>query len=441
MNYLRNKLAILFFLAVACGCEFKPGNTAFQVQLEPLDISGLPGIQACVAGKHEGKWLILGGRTDGLHRRQPWATFDAEGQNRQITVVDPVSLQKWSAPLTSLPPSIQEQLGSTNMEFHQVGDYLYVIGGYGYSNIADDHITYPNLTAVNVPAVIRAIVSGTSFSQFFRQVTDERLAVTGGYLNTINHTFYLTGGQRFDGRYNPRGHPTYVQQYTNSIRKFNILDDGKDINIRHLEEISDTVNLHRRDFNVVPQILPDEREGLTAFSGVFRVDADLPYLNCVNIDSAGYKVNNEFAQYYNHYHCATVPLYSKRSGEMHSIFFGGMAQFTDSAGVKVQNDEVPFVKTVARVTRGRTGKMTEHKLPVEMPAFLGASSEFISAENLPEYDNGVIKLDNIKPGSTLIGYIFGGIESSEPEIFWSNDGTQSSASNRIYKVYLVKSNK
>lgn len=438
MNYLSNKLAILLFLAVTSGCESKPGNPAFQVRIEPMIISGLPGVQACVVGQNRGKWLILGGRTDGLHRRQPWATFDAEGQNRQITVVDPNNLQKWTAPLTSLPPSIQEQLGSTNMEFHQEGDYLYVIGGYGYSNIADDHITYPNLTAVNVPAVISAIVNGASFSQFFRQISDDRFAVTGGYLNTINHTYYLTGGQRFDGRYNPRGHPTYTQQYTNSIRKFIILDDGKDINIKYLEEISDTVNLHRRDFNVIPQIFPDGREGLTAFSGVFRADADLPYLNCVNIDSAGYAVNNEFSQYYNQYHCATVPLYSKSSGEMHSLFFGGIAQFTDSAGTMVRNDEVPFVKTIARVTRDRTGKMTEHKLPIEMPAFLGASSEFIRAEDLPEYANEVIKLDDLKTGSTLIGYIFGGIASSEPLIFWSNDGTQSSASNRIYKVYLLK---
>ena len=123
---------------------------------------------------------------------------------------------------------------------------------------------------------------------------------------------------------------------------------------------------------------------------------------------------------------------------MHTVFFGGIAQYYDSAGVRIKDDNVPFVKTIARVTRDGDGNMTEHKLPVEMPAFLGAGSEFIRADNLPEYANEVIKLDEIKADSILIGYIFGGIRSSEPEIFWSNNGTQSAANSEIYKVFLLK---
>jgi len=426
---------LLAFILNACATA---RETSFQIVLEPLTINGLEGLQTCVVGRHEGKWLILGGRLDGLHRRQPWATFDEEGQNKQLMVVDPVAMKKWSAPLTSLPVSLQEQLSSTNMEFFQEGDYLYVIGGYGFSKSSDDHITYPNLTAVKISGVIRAVISGTSFNSFFRQITDDRFAVTGGSLNKIYDTFYLTGGQRFDGRYNPMGHPSYTQEYTNGIRKFNILDDGINLNIVHLKSVTDSVNLHRRDLNVIPQIMPDGQEGLTAFSGVFQVSEDLPFLNCVNIDSTGYAVNNSFIQYYNHYHCAHIPLYSKASNEMHNLFFGGIAQYSDSAGVLVQNDNVPFVKTIARVTRDGNGTMTEHKMPVEMPAFLGAGSEFIRADNLPEYDNEVLNLDAIKADSILIGYIFGGIRSSESEIFWSNNGTQSTASPEIYKVFLLK---
>jgi hypothetical protein len=42
--------------------------------------------------------------------------------------------------------------------------------------------------------------------------------------------------------------------------------------------------------------------------------------------------------------------------------------------------------------------------------------------------------------STLIGYIFGGINSSEKNIFFINDGTQSEASCQLFKVYVKKSN-
>lgn len=436
MSFIKTIL-LAFFLQNAAAAQVAP----FRIVIEPLTISGLEGMQTCVVGKHDGKWLILGGRKDGLHRKQPWATFNVEGQNKLITVVDPLGRQCWSAPLISLPQPIQEQLSSTNMEYHQEGDYLYVIGGYGYSQSASDHITYPNLTAIKISGTIDAIIHGTSFKNFFRQIKDEQFAVTGGYLSKIYDTFYLTGGQRFDGRYNPMGHRTYVQAYTNAIRKFWIKDDGINLNIIHLASVIDTMNLHRRDFNVIPQILPDNHEGLTAFSGVFQVNADLPYLSCVNIDSSGYSVDAAFKQYYNHYHCATIPLHSEASGEMHNLFFGGIAQYADSAGVLVQNDNVPFVKTIARVTRDRKGRMTEHKLPVEMPSFLGAGSEFIRVENLPVYANEVIKLDEIQADSTLIGHIFGGIKSTGPEIFWINDGTQSIAADVIYEVYLIKNNK
>jgi len=431
---------VILMLIALNGCTQR-GNAVFRLALEPLTINGLEGRQAFAFGKYEGKWLIVGGRSDGLHRRQPWATFDEEGQNKQLTVIDPIAKKTWSASTENLPPALREQLCSTNMESYQEGETLYLVGGYGYSKLAGDHVTYPNLTAVNVPAVIAAIVNGTPLDSCFRQMVDEQFAVTGGYLNKVYNTFYLTGGQRFEGRYNPMGHASYVQTYTNSIRKFRITDDGKNLAITHLATITDTTNLHRRDFNVVPQIMPDGQEGLTAFSGVFQHNADLPFLNCVNIDSSGYSVNNEFRQYYNQYHCAHVPLFSRKTNEMHTLFFGGISQFFDSAGVLMQHDQVPFVRIIARVTRDQKGKMTEYKMNEEMPALLGASSEFIKVDNLPEYPNEVIKMDELKGDSTLIGYIFGGINSSMPNIFWSNNGSQSSASSGIYKVYLLKTKK
>jgi hypothetical protein len=413
----------------------------FQIAIEPLNISSLGGLQAYAWGQHNGKWLIVGGRLDGLHRRQPFAAFDVAGHNTQIIVVDPVAQQKWSAPLSSLPVGMQEQFSSTNMEFHQQGDYLYLAGGYGYSNTSLDHITYPNLSAIKVPDVINAVINGTTFTTYCRQITDTMFAVTGGYLNKINSTYYLTGGQKFIGRYNPMGPtsgPGFIQIYTNAIRKFNINDDGITLSVNHLPSIIDATNLHRRDYNVVPQILPTGEEGITAFSGVFQVGVDLPFLNCVNIDSIGHVVNNAFSQYYNHYHCAHIPLYSLSANEMHTVFFGGIAQYYDSLGILVQNNNVPFVKTIARVTRNSSGVMAEYKLPIEMPSLLGAGSEFIPVEGLPKFNNEVFKLDDFTADTTLVGYIYGGISSTAANIFFTNTGTQSSASSQIFKVFVIK---
>lgn len=410
----------------------------FQISIEPISINNLGGIQAFAWAQHNDKWLIIGGRLDGLHQRQPFAAFTAAGNNTSITVVDPVSLQKWSAPLSSLPTQMQEQLSSTNMQFIQNGNYLYLIGGYGFSATNGDHITYPHLTAVNVSEVMDAVINGSSFTSYFRQITDAKFEVTGGFLNKIYDTYYLTGGQKFIGRYNPMGPsfgPGFIQEYTNESRPFKITDDGSVLHIQHLSPYVDATNLHRRDYNVAPQIMPNGEEGFTAFSGVFNA-LDLPYLDCVNFDSTGYAVQSNFSQYYNHYHCAHIPIYSDSLQEMHTLFFGGIAQYFDNNGTLVKDDNVPFVKTIARVTRNANGDMNEYKLPIEMPELLGAGSEFIPNENLSHYANGVLKLDELSD-TALLGYIYGGISSTAANIFFSNTGNQSSATNQIFKVSLI----
>jgi hypothetical protein len=123
---------------------------------------------------------------------------------------------------------------------------------------------------------------------------------------------------------------------------------------------------------------------------------------------------------------------------MHTVFFGGIAQYYDSLGILVQDNNVPFVKTIARVTRDQNGNMAEFKLPIEMPDYLGSSAEFITNTNMPAYPNEVLQLDNLPNDTNLVGYIFGGINSSAANIFWINTGTESTASATIYKVYLVK---
>jgi hypothetical protein len=424
----------LIFLSLAVFSQ----STPFNIYIEPMNISGLGGLQAYSFGQHNGKWLVVGGRLDGLHRRQPFAAFDVAGNNNQIIVIDPVTKQKWTAPITSLSVALQEQLSSTNMEFHQQGNYLYVIGGYGYNATTAARKTFNNLTAIDVPAVINAVIGGTSFTSYFRQISDDQFAVTGGHLKKINNTFYLICGNKFDGNYNPMGNPTYTQVYTNAIRKFNLTDDGTTITVTHLPTITDAANLHRRDYNAVPQILPNGAEGITAFSGVFQPTIDLPFLNCVNIDSTGYAVNNTFQQFYNHYHCAVLPLYSTSKNEMHNVFFGGIAQYYESAGVLVQDNNVPFVNTIARVTRDANGTMAEYKLPVDMPSLLGAGAEFMPIANVPQFNNDVFKLDDFTADSTLVGYIYGGISSTAANIFFTNTGTQSSASSQIFKVYVIK---
>lgn len=432
------RIKLLFFaLFLAFGLS-EAQHDPFQIHLEPIQIDNLKGIQSYAFGQHEGLWLIIGGRIDGLHQRQPWATFNPDGRNTELTVVDPVNNQHWTASLTELSLPLQDQLSSTNMEFHQDGSTLYLVGGYGHSATIDSKLTYAMMTAVDVPGVIEAIQNGESIASHFRMITDTQFAIAGGQLNKIYDTYYLSGGHNFEGNYNPMGHPTFSQEYTNAVRRFRISDNGSNIEISHLPEWKDTAAFHRRDYNVGAQILANGEEGLMSFSGPFQINADLPYLNVTAMDSMGYHQVPDFAQYFNNYHCAHIPLYSATNEEMHTVFFGGIAQYYEDQGHLVQDNDVPFVKTITRVTRDKNELLKEYKLPVEMPDYLGAGAEFIPLKDVPTYTNGVIKLDALSEDSIHIGYIYGGIRSSADNIFWSNDGTQSEAHKVVYKVFISR---
>ena len=417
----------------------------FTVQIEPLIITDAPNVHSFSWGKtSDGKWIILGGRIDGLHQRQPFAAFQENDNNKSVYVIDLVANQTWSTSIDALSTVLFEQLQSTNQEFYQRGNTLYIMGGYGYSATQNDHITYDKLTAIDVDGLANAVINNTNIVSFFRQISNSNLAVTGGHLGFLNDVFYLCGGQYFEGIYNPQGPnhgPGFIQNYTDEIRTFEINDDGTNLSIINYSAQNDTNNLHRRDYNLAPQIFPDGTSGFTMFSGVFQHTANLPWLNSVDVTASGYTVNNTFNQYLSQYHSAKVPIYDTSNNVMHTLFFGGMSQYKlDANNNLIQDDNVPFVKAISKVSRFSDGSMTESSLGIEMPTLLGSGSEFIPFEFGANFsENGILDLNNLQEGVTHIGYIFGGIESTQENIFFINDGTQSSASNLAFKVFINKS--
>ncbi len=80
---------------------------------------------------------------------------------------------------------------------------------------------------------------------------------------------------------------------------------------------------------------------------------------------------------------------------MHTLFFGGMSQYYYQNNTLIQDNQVPFVKTISRLSRDTNGNFSEHLLPVEMQGFKGSSAEFIPNLNLPHYESNIIKLNEI----------------------------------------------
>jgi hypothetical protein len=433
---MKKKYLLLFIVLIVFGNVQAQNDFNYELSLIPVSVNNLPGLHSYAFAQHDGKWLIIGGRRDGLHARQPFNAFPASQNNTDIFVVDVEKNQLSSASVENLPTGLKEQLQSTNMNFYQNADSLYIIGGYGFSSNANNHITYPFLTSINVSGLIGAIENNTSINGYFKQIENDVFRVTGGHLKMLNGKFYLVGGHRFDGRYNPMGNPTFTQEYTNQIRMFTINNSGNQLSFDNYSTITDPVHLRRRDYNLVPQIFPDGNQGLTISSGVFQINADLPFLYPVDITEEGHTPITEFNQYLSNYHSPVACMYYAASNQMHSIFFGGMSQYYYENGSLIQDDFVPFVKTISRVTRDSSGNLTEYQMPIEMPALKGSSAEFIPNLQVPHFSNKVFKMNDLSADSILIGHIYGGISSSTLNPFSSNQTNNTSADNTIYEVWL-----
>ncbi len=430
------KKLFLFVLSIhCCCCLISQTIVEYQIKLEPISISDFFGVHSFTLGVSEDEVLIVGGRLDGLHRRQPFASFDSAGHNNQLIVLNLQTKQVWKEDINHLEANLYNQLKATNHNSTQVADSLFVVGGYGINEQTSEHITFPFALKFSVRNVIEAVKNKRTSNAFFVQVKEERLAVTGGQLKQLNERFFLVGGHRFDGAYNPIDRPTFVQKYTNGYIEF----DWKDAKPQILNEFKDSTLLHVRDYNLLKIPNGPEDAYLLALSGVFQYGLELPFLEARRISSKGkvFEVRN-FKQYYNHYECADLIIYDSISQTANAFLFGGISQYYDSLGTLVQDNSVPFTNAISRLAIFSDSTCFEYLQATKMPALLGSGAQFVQNRNI-NWRNDYF-LWNPNGAETIdLGYIIGGIESTKQNIFWINDEDQSKASSVIYKVSLFQS--
>jgi hypothetical protein len=444
MNYLKLKIIPLIvfgsYITFTQKTYSQTGNFPFEVVLKADSIAGFNGLHSFAYGQRNGKVLLIGGRPDGIHARQPFNAFPASLNNQILQVLDLQTKQYWYRNLAELSVTLQEQLQSTNMNFYQDGNSLLLAGGYAYSNSANDHITFPYLTRIDLDGLINAVLANTSITPYFEQIQDDRFAVTGGNIGKIGSQYYLVGGHRFDGRYNPMNNPTFVQAYVDGLQKFELSAPGQALAVLNYQLVTDQVNLHRRDYNLVPHIFPNGEVGYLISSGVFQINADLPFLYPVEIKSSGHTAVNGFSQYLSNYHSSKFSLYDSATQTMHHLFLGGISQYYYQNGTLLNDPNVPFVRTISRLAQGLDGAYQEYVLGTEMPALLGASAEFIHLEQVPHYATEIIDLSALSGDSVLIGHVVGGIKSPTLNPFTNNNTGVTDANAVIYEVWLRRTN-
>ncbi len=403
----------------------------YAIELQNYPMPGAPAIHSFAFAKWGGKWLFIGGRTNGMHGFNPNNAFPKQYSNVNIFVVDPVTVQTWSRNIfLDLPPHIADQMRSTNMQYYQSGNRLYMVGGYGYDSTLNNMVTFPQIKIFNVEGVIQAVINGTSVAPHVSQLEDERMRVCGAELFGIGDDLYLVGGHVFTGEYSQTQND---QVYVNQIRKFKIAESAGDVSIVDYYAWTDTVEYHRRDMNLVPALRPDGvNPYLILYGGVFRSHVDLPFLNPIYIDGNGGIVDYSFEQKMSQYTCSYMSAFNSQTGNMHTTFFGGTSLYSyyESIDSLVYDSLVPFINDITTLTKKSDGSSHEVISETRFQYLLGTNAKFIIDESIPKYDNGIINLSQLS-GRTVAGYIFGGIRALFP------NSTPTYPSQYVYKVFIT----
>jgi hypothetical protein len=445
-----------------------------EVRPYPMGQVDVPTLHSYAVGEHDGKFLFISGRTNGLHGfgccDNPAENFPPQTQNGDVWVIDFANRQTWRRPLNDPSSGLSEaqilSLSPTNTQYQRLGDTLYITGGYGKTGdgpSGPEFGTFDRLTAIDIPGLSDWVMNGTgTAADHIRQIPSpvqepDLFRVTGGAMYAINGRMHLVFGQNFEGPYTPFANGVYTRE----VRSFDIVDEGGSLSIQNVTRTTPSPqqeNFHRRDLNVFPVLRPDGSGGtdygLTALAGVFTA-ADEAWSVPVEIDDAGQptmpdpNLPSTFQQGMNVYHSAKLGLYSQAGGEMHELLFGGITlQYLDETTGTIETDiNLPFVNDITAVVVDPDGNYSQHHLGMFPELFdgqgrrlrFGTNADFLAAEDISnpdyQYENGVIRLDELS-GETTLGYIFGGIVANAAHTRQS-PGELSAGSNYVFEVVLI----
>lgn len=288
-------------------------------------------------------------------------------------------------------------------------------------------------------------------------VSDPIFQIAGGVMTQIgSNPMLLVFGNDFEGAYR---FPPVIQIYNEQVRRFHVHDDGVNLSFTPLSPLplQPDPNFRRRDLNVVPVIHKQRHcliPSIVALSGVFTL-TDGAWTVPVEITANGVPSMADpalpatFKQGMNNYECATIGLFSEKTGDMYTLLMGGISfgYFEKENGREEFKTEagLPFIGQTTVLKIDQKGRYSQYFLkkggfPLIRstganpgnPLLFGSDADVKLVSCIPKYSNEVLKLDCIKK-PTLVGYIVGGIQSTLPMTGPISDTT---ASAYIFKVIV-----
>jgi hypothetical protein len=401
-------------------------NMTFSVVPQQLDYT-IPALHSFAEASYANQWIIIGGQTVGFHgtSNNP-PPFHTSFANDSLWVIDPEAGVTYGAPI---PPQYWNALCASNSQSYQVDDKLYVCGGYTVSDSSQSRFNttsnyFFEIDLANFIAYVKSGGLNPAVEDVFTiALQDEFISVSGGEMIVANGHFYLVGGQNYQGAYSAGR----TGNYTDAIRSFTLEQSGDMWLLANKDSLVDPVNLHRRDFNLVPFVAEGGSLEAILYGGVFTPN-DLSYNNPVYIN--GLSQGNpsitvdQIEQKCNQYTCAIVPMYAEEGQSMQYALLGGityMMYSQDSSKLVIgdqignQNIPMPFSNLITRLLSDGETTTESVQLPPAalLPKYLGSNAAFFA---LPQFAldgfESIINLDQVVAETTdgvTIGYMYGGI--------------------------------
>ncbi len=463
--------ALTLASATVAGAQVPNQPIPYTLTFEPVTAPNLPALQSyCLANVSANLWLILGGRTAGLHTFNP-GTTNFSLPNTMLWAIDPThGTAVQMADLSKINPTFGDPLTATNQqcEYSPETGYLYVVGGYGMSHATGNFVTFPTIIRVPVqqlasilttatPAIPMQTAVAAVLENPANMITNPSMKVTGGALShTAAGLWLLAFGQIFDGQYNPFG-GGFTQTYTQAVLPFTISDTPFAIHpLQPIQSTAAGAPFNRRDFQAGYDTDPATgKDRFAVFGGVFKPGAIEGYDYPVYLTSNGINISaSPDTTAHQHFGFYEGPMVAAWDGaKIYHTFFGGIGHFylSQTASQRAvyqyvtkqgRNDGLPFIEDVSTLIEDNQGNYQEYIAPDPVPGNLlhGASAEFIP--NLAEsvkfggIAGSVVNVSSFAPDEKeLIGYIYGGIEAANPLPCKTSTGTV--ATNALYNVYLT----
>lgn len=392
-------------------------------------------LQSYCMGETQGDLLFFGGLSGmGFHSRarDGRATFPTEKFNRRVYLFDADTQTTLTAPIAPLSTALQNSLTATNAQAAQIGDHLYIYGGYGPVPDTESWATWDSIIDVNLTMVRDAMLNSLDLPESAFALSNAPVAqVAGGAMAKIGPYFALVGGSNFTGNYADES--TFSNVYSNQIHIFN---PASSLTVPVQTYTDD--QYHRRDGNVTLVTLGspgNQRPGFIQHIGVFKPGNEiLPEVweHPLIYDTQSHQVvlDVNFTQMMNQYEAPRVSFHSARQGKNYIITLGGLSGANWDGQGFVPNIHLPWVTDVTMLTMAEASVVSETVVGATLKPVTNA--EFVLNPDLPHNALGQVDYDSLVAGEVLLGHFYGGIEAANP-----GNSAQTRASNLVYAVYAT----